>query len=85
MIIKYWIGGCEVESCEIFMMLNLVMGEVIIDVVLGGEIEVDVVVCVVKEVFLKWVNMLVKECVKLMCKLGELIEKNVLMFVVLEM
>lgn len=83
--VKYWIDGCQVDSVECFVMINLVMGEVIVEVVLGGEVEINVVVVVVKVVFLVWVNMLVKQCVKLMCCLGELIEQNVLYLVVLEM
>lgn len=83
-MIKYWINGCEVESKDVFENYNLVIGELIGEVVSGGVVEIDVVVVVVWEVFLKWVNILVKECVCLMCWFGELIDWNVLYLVEFE-
>lgn len=82
--INYWINGKNVVGNDYFQIINLVIGDVLVEVVFGGEVEVNQVVVVVKEVFLKWVNLLMKECVCLMCCFGDLIDQYVLEIVVME-
>ncbi|KVR96282.1 5-carboxymethyl-2-hydroxymuconate semialdehyde dehydrogenase [Burkholderia vietnamiensis] len=77
MTIKHWIDGREVASRDTFTTLNPATGDVIADVASGGDAEVDAAVRAAKAAFPKWANTPARERAKLMCRLAELIEKNV--------
>ncbi|PRH40042.1 5-carboxymethyl-2-hydroxymuconate semialdehyde dehydrogenase [Burkholderia vietnamiensis] len=84
MTIKHWIDGREVASRDTFTTLNPATGDVIADVASGGDAEVDAAVRAAKAAFPKWANTPARERAKLMCRLAELIEKNVPMLAALE-
>ncbi|WP_175983462.1 5-carboxymethyl-2-hydroxymuconate semialdehyde dehydrogenase [Burkholderia vietnamiensis] len=84
MTIKHWIDGREVASRDTFTTLNPATGDVIADVASGGDAEVDAAVRAAKAAFPKWADTPARERAKLMCRLAELIEKNVPMLAALE-
>lgn len=82
--VKHWIDGRQVDSAERFITTNPATGEAIAEVASGGEAEINAAVAAAKAAFPAWANTPAKQRAKLMRRLGELIEQNVLHLAALE-
>lgn len=83
-MIKHWINGREVASQDSFVNYNPATGEALGEVAAGGAEEINLAVAAAKAAFPKWAATPAKERARLMRKLGELIQREVLRLAELE-
>jgi len=83
-MITHLIDGKPVASKSIFEDRNPATGEVLAEVAAGGEQEIDAAVTAAKAAFPKWAARPARERARIMRRLGELIERDVLALASLE-